>query len=332
METSFCGLLLYVALLYVLLFWKAWLREHRRNKKRPMGRKSLMRLQKCAPAVWRRMQRQSMVVDFATSLSISSLQWAYCYFHVWHASNFFAWCWCLHGVFSKARSYHAPTQAQCYCESFLVYLGMRSGHAWNFQFAVLFAICAPIFMPPTETSATMQIPQVVPEQSPQHCNLCSQLNELNVPGSPQCQLLQQRKGCHACDRKGCWNENPCCLFFRRSRDAHQDATLGNNVPHCRGELDIRVLEDEVAVPTGVTPMAADWWKDKNVVIEIDGDAYRMGKASGLGCNCLIDTLRQCLNVSCNAAFIRKRLREKHLALLEGQGLLCSLAALLSAQY
>ena len=108
------------------------------------------------------------------------------------------------------------------------------------------------------------------------------------------------------------------FFFRRHRAAHVDATLGNNVPHLRGELNIRVLEDEVPVETNATPMPADWWRLKNVVIEIDGDAYRMGRASGLGYNCLIDTLRQSLHVSCNVDFIRHQLQRKHPALREGQ--------------
>ena len=57
-----------------------------------------------------------------------------------------------------------------------------------------------------------------------------QLSELNLPSSLQCQLLQKRERCHACDRKGCWRENPRCLFFRRIRDAHEDAIIGNKVP------------------------------------------------------------------------------------------------------
>ena len=318
METVFCCLLLYVALLYFVLIGKAWLRQHRSRGKRPMGLKGFKRLQQCSPAVLKRMQLQSLRVHFVTSLCISSLQWAFCYFHVWHAGNLFAWCWCLHAVCSKACHYHAPTQTQCYCESLFVYMGMRSGHAGNFQCAVVFALCAPIFMPSTDSSVSSEIPSVISRQSADHCNFCVQLNEFNLPSSLQCQLLQKRKGCHACDRKGCWHENPRCLFFRRSRDAHQDATMGNNVPHCRGELNIRMMANEVAVTRGAKPLQANWWMSKNVVIEINCDAYRMGNASGIGCNCLIDTLRQCLHVHCDVAFIRKRLQEKHRSLRKGQ--------------
>ena len=337
METSFCRLLMYVALLYLLLVWKAWLREHRNNRKRPLGRKSFKRVQQCSPSLLKRMQLQSLAVDFVTSLCISSLQWAYCYFHVWYAGNLCAWCWCLHAVCSKACRYHAPTQLQCYFESLLVYMGMGLGHAWNFHCAVLFTLAAPIFMPSADSLVASQIASVMSEASTYHCKFCVQFNELNVPGSHQCQLLQKNNGCHACDRKGCWLENPRCLFFQRCRDAHPDGTIGNNVPHCRGELNIRVLANEVTVTTGATPLPADWWRSKNVVIEIDGYAYRMGNASGVGCNCLIDTLRQCLNVHCDTAFIRKRLREKHASLREGQniceplkkylGVLCCLTGL-----
>ena len=48
MEAAFCGLLLYVTLVYSLLLWKAWLRAYRSVKSRRLGRKSLIRLQTCA--------------------------------------------------------------------------------------------------------------------------------------------------------------------------------------------------------------------------------------------------------------------------------------------
>ena len=90
----------------------------------------------------------------------------------------------------------------------------------------------------------------------------------------------------------------------KRRYANIDATLDEYEPHFHGELNIRVLQDEVPMTLSGTPMPADWWTFKNIIIEIDGDAYRMGKASGLGCNSLIDALRQTLDVCCDTDFIR----------------------------
>ena len=151
----------------------------------------------------------------------------------------------------------------------------------------------------------------------QHCALCSRLNELNVLDSPECHFVQKKTGFHACGKIGCWNKNKLCVYFERVREVHLDATLGNNVPHCQGNFNIRVLENESPVQTALLPLRADWWKFRNVVIEIEGDAFWMATASGLGCNCLIDTLRQVLNVSCNVEYIRQLLHTKHPALLEG---------------
>ena len=165
--------------------------------------------------------------------------------------------------------------------------------------------------------ALLQTSQTVPESASQSCELCLRYDKVNVPSSPECKLLQQMRGCHACGVTGCWIENRNCVFFGRSRVAHIDSTLGKNIPHFRGELIIRVLENENPVQLGLTLLPADWrWE--NVVIEIDGDRYRMGSASGNGCNCLIDTLRQALDVVCNVDQIRHLLHQKHPSLREGE--------------
>ena len=175
------------------------------------------------------------------------------------------------------------------------------------------------------THALLQTSQTVLDSASQSCELCLRYKKVNVPGSPECKLLQQMRGCHACGITGCWAESRNCIFVGRSRVAHIDGTFGNNVPHFRGELNIRVLNNEVPVKMGPTPLPADWWRLKNVVIEIDGDAYRMGSASGDGCNCLIDTLRQGLHVLCNVDLIRYLLHQKHPRLREGQKGLFSLS-------
>ena len=47
-------------------------------------------------------------------------------------------------------------------------------------------------------------------------------------------------------------------------------------------------------------------------IVIDGQSYQLGSASGDGCNCLIDTLRQKLpGVICSVPGVRAALEERH---------------------
>ena len=121
------------------------------------------------------------------------------------------------------------------------------------------------------THALLQTSQTVPDSASQSCESCLRYNILNVPGSSESKLLQQMRGCHACGVTGCWIENRNCVFFGRSRVAHIDGTLGNNIPHFRGELNIRVLDNENPVKMGFTLLPTDWWRWQNVVIEIDGD-------------------------------------------------------------
>ena len=168
------------------------------------------------------------------------------------------------------------------------------------------------------THALLQTSQTVSDSASQSCELCLRYDKVNVPSSPECKLLQQMRGCHACGVTGCWIENRNCAFFGKSRVAHIDSTLGKNIPHFRGELNIRVLDNENPVKMGLTLLPANWWRSRKVVIEIDGERYRMGSASSNGYNCLIDTLRQALDVVCNVDQIRHLLQQRHPKLREGQ--------------
>ena len=48
-------------------------------------------------------------------------------------------------------------------------------------------------------------------------------------------------------------------------------------------------------------------------IIVDGVSFEVGQASGVGCNCLIDTLRQAMGagVVCNVASVRWTLERRH---------------------
>ena len=56
------------------------------------------------------------------------------------------------------------------------------------------------------------------------------------------------------------------------------------------QLDIRVCAD--GVPQKAAKVAAHWYEGKALEIYVNGEAFELGRASGEGCNCLIDTLRQ----------------------------------------
>ena len=73
----------------------------------------------------------------------------------------------------------------------------------------------PGFPPDASSLAAREVP----------CTLCGCVSV------EACRLHQQRYGCHACDKKGCWTENRTCTFYRRSRANHVDASMGDNVPH-----------------------------------------------------------------------------------------------------
>ena len=92
------------------------------------------------------------------------------------------------------------------------------------------------------------------------------------------------KKCDACERPGCWRANPECIFFGRAPSWHPDARPGDSVPHIR-QVQWSKLPER-------TPGGAQ-------VVRVEGQDFYVGEASGEGCNCLIDTLKQTL--SCTGA-------------------------------
>lgn len=88
-----------------------------------------------------------------------------------------------------------------------------------------------------------------------------------------------------------------------------DAGLGDNVPHMR-QTRIEILKDGVSLETGMQ-LGALWWNGHSIVVRIEGREYSMGAASGDGCNCLIDTFRQCMHLICNVSLIRGLLERQH---------------------
>ena len=119
----------------------------------------------------------------------------------------------------------------------------------------------------------------------------------------ECIQFQRLYGCHACDRKECWHANPECSFSNRPREVHQDAELGDFVPHMR-ETRITCTADGRQMH-GRLPV--NWWsfyKHVRFVVN-EMQQFTMGKASGHECNCLVDTLRQQLHLDCDIGAVRE---------------------------
>ena len=131
----------------------------------------------------------------------------------------------------------------------------------------------------------------------------------------ECVEFQRTHGCHACDRIGCWNANPSCRFFNRSREAHADAQLGDVVPHMR-ETRITCTADGTLMQGRLN---VRWWERYRAVRFTINDSapLMMGFASGDECNCLIDTLRQQLHLDCDTIAVRAFVQARHADLIQG---------------
>lgn len=109
------------------------------------------------------------------------------------------------------------------------------------------------------------------------------------PESPKCVQLQKQHGCHACGKLLCHRNNIHCTFYGRAITPHQQ-------------------EPPVRLRVG-----AFVYKQGARACEVDGMVLRVGAASGTGCNCLIYSLAQILDVGCpdeKAANIRQLLQRE----------------------
>ena len=109
--------------------------------------------------------------------------------------------------------------------------------------------------------------------------------------------------CSRCDQVG--HAAAFCHFFRRERDAHADAQVGDNVPHM-SQVEITISANSVVLQHSQREVG--WWENQRIEIAVGGINFVLGKASGEGCNCLIYALQQILPTSMfNVAFLRAEL-------------------------
>jgi len=105
------------------------------------------------------------------------------------------------------------------------------------------------------------------------------------PSQPAQPPSLQQLHCGRCDRDGHDDDN--CDAFPEAPVTHADARRGALVQHAVDDLEVHY--------------------EGNLVV-VDGVPFEPGRASGAGCNCLIDTLRQHLGITVNIPDIRQRLQ------------------------
>ena len=97
------------------------------------------------------------------------------------------------------------------------------------------------------------------------------------------------KECARCGGVGHVAEH--CPFFRRTRETHADAQMGDNVPHMN-QVNITISADGAVVEQ--CQRAVGWFYHQKLEISVDNINFVLGKASGEGCNCLIYTFQKIL--------------------------------------
>jgi hypothetical protein len=199
----------YVALFYVLLFYFACKRWYRSLGVRG-GRRSLKRLRRCAPQILVRAARQHLQCQYFLESCFERrhwLQYSFCYYHGGHAASGSAWLMTAGTLYALWNDMHAGSSAQCYALSIITFSGIARPWCYGPWMGVVLGVAMPAFMP---------------------CQICP---PRRTAGG--CVDFQRVHGCHACDRTGCWQANPSCRFYNRSREEHADALLGDTVPHMR---------------------------------------------------------------------------------------------------
>ena len=113
--------------------------------------------------------------------------------------------------------------------------------------------------------------------------------------NPQTQRSTTRMALLQCSRCGdVGHDAEHCPFFRRSREAHADAQLGDNVPHMN-QVDITIRVDGASVEQCQREIG--WFYNHKIEISVDNINFILGRASGEGCNCLIYSFQKILPTS-----------------------------------
>ena len=249
------------------------------------GRRSLKRMQRCAPQILvraARTQRQCQLLLENFVQRRHWLQYGFCYYYGGHAKSVSTWMMSAGTLYALWNDVHARSIGECYVWSILSFSGMAAPWCHGPWMGVALGATMPAFM---------------------RCQICP-----SDRTADDCVQFQRSHGCHACDRRGCWHANPRCAFHNTAREPHRDSQWGDSVPHER-ETRITCIADGAPM---IGRLRVDWWRAYNNVRFAVGEQqhFTMGKASGHQCNCLIDTLRQQLHLDCNIGAVRAYVRDE----------------------
>ena len=108
-------LLSYAALFYVLLFYFAWKRWYH-SLGAGGGRKSMKRLERCAPQVLVRAARQQRQCQFFLESIVERRHWlhyGFCYYYGGHARQWSSWLLAAGTLYCLWNDVHAASNVQC---------------------------------------------------------------------------------------------------------------------------------------------------------------------------------------------------------------------------
>ena len=220
---------------------------------------------------------------------------------------------------ARLLEHHMPTLLGCRVLSASVVFLL--GNSWSVSFL---AFCCPsfgkldAFSTATTTDKEARARQTDNQQraGSRQNQPCSYPSCPYLFDSPDCIRLQRDTGCHACDRRGCWRMSLNCRFTQHggSRESHSDAGFSDSVPHMR-QVNGVCIADGLVVSGSQRPRWMECYREVHLVS--DTAVFALGRASGDGYNCLIDTLRQVLNIVCNVPAVRAALETRIPSILPG---------------
>ena len=131
---------------------------------------------------------------------------------------------------------------------------------------------------------------------------------MESPGAPT-----QRQSPPRCEDCGEWGHatkaDEQCIYYGRAPEDHQDALPGDTIPHI-SQVHVEIYADDVLQTS--QRRKPYWYEGQAVEVKFDGKYYSLGRASGDGCNCLIDSLRQVSPFKiCGVNIVRAMLDSQH---------------------
>ena len=174
-HTAFCGWMFFaqphlfaqmelffvndVALFYVLWLYFACKRRYCTLCARG-GRRSLKRLQRCAPQVLVRSARTERQCQLLLDQFVQRrhwLQYGFCYYYGGHANSLSAWLMSAGTLYALWNDLHASSIGECYAWSVITFSGMTAPWCYGRWLGVALGVAMPAFMrcqvcPPERTA------------------------------------------------------------------------------------------------------------------------------------------------------------------------------------